>query len=588
MWKRCQILLILMGTALWAFPGLGWAQSQGKVAAPSAHTGAAATQHPLATQTALHILQRGGNAVDAAIAAALTLSVVEPYNSGLGAGGLGMIWDPVKKRAFAVDFRERAPLKATPKLYQKPGIPGDASRNGPLAIAVPGEVAGLGYLHKTWGRLPWAELFTDAIRYAEKGFTADPILTARAKVRQSCLSRDYHSWKVYRPLLKPPSDLVADPSGIPEEPVEAPPPALWVQSDLAQTLKTLRDEGPNSFYTGPLAYNLISNLKGKGALLTLADLQQYQVKERTPIVGKFDWGKVWGFPLPSSGGISVVRGLNTLEAVLEKTRQPAAWQTWMVRIFGQLFAERNASMGDPDFVPGQAVAKWVSTSYAKAQAKELLKNPPQAPQTPAAKIKTSGETTHLSVMDGEGRAVAITLTQNLSFGSCVTAGATGILMNNQMDDFSTQSGRPNSFGLVQGEANRVEAGKRPLSSMSPTLVTDNDRAVLAIGSPGGPRIITTMIQILFRHYFLKQNLAQALRAPRVHFQDQPYRLYTERGLTEAQKQGLSDLKIPMEQASPWGNVQAVAFDPASGRFSAFSDPRGMGQAEALQPDSQTQ
>ncbi len=545
--------------------------------------GAVATQHPLATQSAINILKKGGNAVDAAIAAAFTLAVVEPYNSGLGAGGLGLVWDPTKKKAVALDFREVAPLSATAKMYQKMGMPKDSSRNGPLAIAVPGEVAGLGALHQRWGKLPWDQLFTDAIRYAESGFEVDPALMARSKFRQTCLSRDYHSWKVYRPLLKPPSDLTLDDEGNPEAPIVPRPPPLWVQSDLAQTLKTLRDDGAKSFYAGPLAYSLISNLKGKGALLTLADLKNYQVKERTPIIGKFDWGKVWGFPLPSSGGISVVRGLNTLEAVVKKTDDPDSWLLYMAQIFGQLFADRNQHMGDPDFVPGQPVPKWVSKSYAKAQAKQLIKNSELPAVSPNPSAKTSGETSHLSVMDASGQAVALTLTQNLSFGSCVTAGATGILMNNQMDDFSTQPFMPNSFGLVQGEANRVEAGKRPLSSMSPTIVTENDTAVLAVGSPGGPRIITTVIQILYRRFVLRQNLTQALQAPRVHYQGQPKTVFVEPRLGSKQRKLLQSLKIPLKEESPWGNVQAVAYEPSTHRFSAFSDPRSIGQAQVLTP-----
>lgn len=557
--------------------------------------GGVATQHPLATQTGIKILKKGGNAVDAAVAAALTLAVVEPYNSGLGAGGLAMVWDPEKKRGYPIDFRERAPLKATPKLFQRPGVAKDASKNGPLAIAVPGEIAGLAYLHRRWGRLPWKDLFVDAIQYAEQGFVADSALLDRTQGRQACLSRDYHSWKVYRPLLKPPSDLAPNPSGNPQKPeagqVPTPPPR-WIQGDLAQTLKVLRDEGAKSFYQGPLGFQLVSNLKGKGSLITLADLRTYEVKERNPIIGNFDWGRVWGFPLPSSGGISVVRALNTLEAIQDKTKDWDNWQAWLVKVLGPIFADRNAEMGDEDFVSGQPVARWVSHSFAKAQAKELLKEdwlPKATPRAQAQKqTETDGQTTHLSVMDSEGRAVSLTLTQNLSFGSCVTAGSTGILMNNQMDDFATRPGQPNAFGLVQGMANGVEPGKRPLSSMSPTLVTGDDQVILAIGSPGGPRIITSVLQVLYRHFILQQDLRQAIAAPRLHYQGLPRRIFLETGFSAADQAKLRQLKLPLKPSSPWSNVQAVAYDPQTGRFSAFSDPRGIGAAQTLQRSQMAQ
>lgn len=542
--------------------------------------GAVATQHPLATAAAARVLKKGGNAFDAAVAAALTLAVVEPYNSGLGGGGLALLWSANQNRVVALDFRERAPKGASPKMYLQAGIPPDASKNGPLAIAVPGEVAGLGMLHQKWGKLPWKDLFTEAIQLAKEGFPTDPPLMERARTRKACLSRDYHSWKLYRPLFEPPSDL--NPMDFHE--AEEPPtvePLLWQQPDLAKTLRRLREQGPKDFYTGELAYRMISNLKGKGSLLRLSDLRDYQVKERLPVMNRFPFGKVWGFPLPSSGGISVIRGLNTLEALEKKTKDRRPWLTWMVKVFEQVFATRNDEMADSDYVKNQPVRNWVSKAFARGQAQKIIREMPVKPVADSS--PTSGQTTHLSIMDAEGNAIALTLTLNLSFGSCVTAGNTGILMNNEMDDFSIYPGKPNAFGLVQSEANGIEGGKRPLSSMSPTLVTQKSQVLLAIGSPGGPRIITTLLQVLYRYFFLGQTLTQAIRAPRIHYQGNPKTIFAEASLGKKSEANLKRLKIPLQTSGVWGNVEAVAFDPDTGQFSAQSDPRGIGESVVVRP-----
>ncbi|MDX1386012.1 MAG: gamma-glutamyltransferase, partial [bacterium] len=496
-----------------------------------------------------------------------------------GGGGLALLWSSKQKRATALDFRERAPKGAAPKMFRQAGIPPDASKNGPLAIAVPGEVAGLGMLHQKWGQMKWKDLFSDAIQLAKEGFTADSALLDRAGSRKECLSRDYHSWKLFRPLFRPPSDLNTEEFHDEEEEAEA-QPIRWKQPQLAKTLERLRDRGPGDFYTGELAYRMISNLKGKGALLRLSDLRDYQVKERLPLVNRFPFGKVWGFPLPSSGGISVIRGLNTLEALEKKTKKRGPWLIWMVQVSNQIFATRNAKMGDSDFVGNQPVRNWVSKPFARGQAQKILEG--QAMKAAAGNSTTSGQTTHLSIMDAAGNAIALTLTLNLSFGSCVTAGNTGILMNNEMDDFSTHPGTPNAFGLVQSEANNIEGGKRPLSSMSPTLVTQKSQPVLAIGSPGGPRIITAILQVLYRHYFLRQNLADAIRAPRIHYQGIPNKIFVESKVGEKAKAKLKALNIPLQTGGAWGNVEAVAFDPATGQFSAQSDPRAIGKSLVVQ------
>jgi gamma-glutamyltranspeptidase / glutathione hydrolase len=485
---------------------------------PTPPSGAVATQHPLATEAALRALRQGGNAVDAAIVAALTLSVVEPYNSGLGGGGMALVWTDKKAQAF--DFRETAPLRANPRTYIEAPHP-EASRVGPLAIAVPGTLAGLELLHRKFGRLPWDSLFNEAIEYSERGFKPDAELKRRIQAKAGCLLRDYHSAQIYRPLLQP------EVTG------------KWTQPDLAETLKKIRGGGAAEFYRGPTGAELVANLQGKGALLQAGDLQKYQALEREALSANYPFGKIWGMPPPSSGGVGVIVGMNFLEARLKKDKD--GWnqnrEAWLAAAMAAIFKIRNSEMGDPEFNPGMPIKEWLK--------------------------KGDGNTSHLSVMDGEGNAVALTVTLNLSFGSCVTAGKTGIMMNDEMDDFSTRPGQPNDFGLVQSEKNKVEAGKRPLSSMSPTIVTKGRHALAALGSPGGPRILTSVFQVLANRYFGGESWSAAIAQERLHFQGEP---------AELQKESAT---------KHWGNVQAVAYDPKSKTFEAISDPRESGRAEIL-------
>lgn len=535
--------------------------------------GAIATQNPLATETAAKILRQGGNAIDAAVAAALTLAVVEPYNSGLGAGGMALLWDASKKRAFALDFRERAPLAANEKMFLNNAILPNASKDGPLAIAVPGEVAGLVTLHGRWGRLPWSSLFKDAIHFAEKGFQPDTLLLKKIAARRHCLARDYDTYQIYRPFFQRQE----------EEPEASPIPLI--QSNLAKTLKRIQEKKSEGFYRGKLGRKLVGNLQGKGALLTLFDLQQYQAVERAALVARFPFGRVWGMPLPTSGGISILRSLNTLEALQKKTKESLKenWIPWLVGVLGEIFETRNTQMGDSDFVTGMPVKKWISKSRARRDAKKILSGSSKG-KTPTATSAAEGKnTTHLSIIDAQGNAVAMTLTLNLPFGSCITAGSTGILMNDQMDDFSTRPGIPNAFGLVQSQANAIAGGKRPLSSMSPTLVTEKRRPILAIGSPGGPQIITGVLQVLARRFFLGQNLRDAVKAPRIHYQGIPKKVFLERKDSAELRQQLKKLPLPIQYQSSWSNVQAAAYDPHTRTFEAFSDPRGIGFSEVVQP-----
>lgn len=569
--------------------------------------GAVATQHPLASKSAERILLKGGNAIDAAIAAALTLSVVEPYNSGLGAGGLAMLWDEKTQQAFAIDFREKAPEKAHREMFQKQTL---ASQEGPLAIAVPGELAGLDHIHQKWGKLPWNELFADAIFYAEKGFAPSEYFKKRILKKESCLTRDSHTWEIYHPFFNQ-QDSQVEPLPRRQAPkleeVNLSSPKL-IQKNLAGSLKKIRDKGISPFYEGEIAQEMQASIQSKGGILTLSDLKNYQVIERPALKEKYSWGNIWTMPLPSSGGISVIRTLNTMEEIEKKWRAlhkkspeiypsfESHWPILMVRVWDGVFKTRNQEMGDSDFVEKLPVKRWISQGLARRDARQIVAaeqmhfmqktSEKKSSQSSAlirsltssdqeSSIKTNGQTTHLSIIDRSGNAISMTLTQNLSFGSCVTAGKSGILMNNQMDDFAAHPGKANAFGLVQSEANAITAGKRPLSSMTPLIVTQKKQATLALGSPGGPRIISTVSQILFRHFHLNQEMKTAIAAPRFHFQGLPKKIFVEDKFFFQQNKKFD---LDRELQLPWSNAQAVSFDIHSQNYQAWSDPRGIGKA----------
>ncbi|MCB1214448.1 MAG: gamma-glutamyltransferase, partial [Deltaproteobacteria bacterium] len=539
---------------------------------------------------AKRVFLQGGNAIDAGIAAALTLAVVEPYNSGLGGGGMALLWDGQKKKAHAIDFREKAPLKAQSDLYLKEGIDPKASTQGPLAIAMPGEVAGLAYLHQKWGKLPWKELFKEAIHYAETGFIPDQVFMDRVENRRDCLIRDYHTYQIFRPLLQTKSDisLNGDPNA-PKNSINLPKVEkvpLWTQKDLANTLKTLRDYGAESFYQGTLGGLWLGGLKDKGAILESEDLSSYQVLERKALKSRFEWGQVWGMPLPSSGGTSLIRALNTLESLQLSPSTEAKRLDQFIQVLGRIFKDRNESMGDDDFVKKIPIKKWIRKSFAKKEAQAIIQNSDLSSQKRLKenqfKEAGTGHTSHLSVLDQEGNALSLTLSLNLSFGSCVTAGKSGVLMNNQMDDFSTHPGQANAFGLVQSTANAIAPGKRPLSSITPTIITQDKVPILALGSPGGPRIITSVLQVLYRHYFLKQDLKSAIASPRLHYQDKPKVVFLEKNIPQDLENFLKDLGYLTKREETWSNVQAVTYDPQQKSFRSFSDPRGIGQALVVQ------
>jgi gamma-glutamyltranspeptidase/glutathione hydrolase len=523
------------------------------------------TAHPLATEVGLQVMRQGGNAVDAAVAAAFALAVCEPYSSGLGGGGFMVTYEAASGQARVLDAREIAPLSAHRDMYLSAGRPDpDLSRYGPLSVAVPGLVRGLGELHRQGGTLPWAELVEPARRLAAQGFPVSPMLQNRIMKARDSFN------EAAREIFLPRGDLpqVGD---------------LLVQADLASTLAAIASQGPEAFYGGEIAASIVNCATSAGAGVTLEDMAGYRPLWREPITGSYRGLKIISMPPPSSGGVHLVQMLNILEGFdLTATGfGSAATCHLLAEAMKFAFADRSLYLGDSDFVP---VPVGRLTSRARADSLRALIHPEIA--RPESSIKgaaldppESNETTHFSIVDGQGNAVAATLTINLTFGSRLVAPGTGVILNDEMDDFVAAPGRPNAYGLVGGEANSIAPGKRPLSSMTPTIILSDGRVRLVSGAPGGSRIITTVLQTIVNVLDFEMDALQAVSAPRIHHQWFPPRLYHEYfGLSPDTAEKLQSMGHQLSARDPMCNAQLIVVDPLSGKRFGASDPRGMGTA----------
>jgi gamma-glutamyltranspeptidase/glutathione hydrolase len=474
--------------------------------------------HPAVTAAGVEILRGGGNVVDAAIAAAFALAVAQPQSTGIGGGGFLLI-RLADGRAFAIDARETAPAAATPDLFTRPGVAEDASLVGGLAVATPGLVAGLALAQQAHGTLPLAEVLAPAIRLAEEGYE---IGAYQARYVEGMAKRGV---AVRSPELAsihfPPGPVTAR--------------TRIVQTDLARTLRAIAAEGPHAFYEGAVAEAIAKAVHESGGILTTGDLARYRPVVRAPLVGRFRGHEVLAFPPPSSGGVTLLEILNVLEG-FELARVGVGSSAAIHRIAEAMklaFADRAVHLGDPDFAE-LPVARLLDPAYAARLRARI--NPPRwrrAPWTwgqPERAIRVDGPgfaaedagTAHLSVADAAGNAVAITESINTPYGSLLMVPGTGILLNNEMDDFATRPGQPNAFGLVAlAGANGVGADKRPLSSMAPLIVVRDGRLRFVAGSNGGPRIITTTLLSLLNHVEFGMDVAEAVAAPRFHHQWRP-------------------------------------------------------------------
>lgn len=484
--------------------------------APPVHGahGAVASDHVAASQAGLDVLRAGGNAIDAACATALALGVVVPQSSGLGGGGFALVYLAKAKQVYALDFRETAPAAIKPELFMPGGTLNPAlSRRGGLAVAVPGEARGLSELVRRWGRLPFAKCVAPAERLARDGVPATPRI---ASIANQARREGANGVALIEALWGVHADVtVGD---------------RLRRAALATTLAELRKRGADVIYTGPIAAAIVDEVKKQGGVLTLEDLRTYAPKDRQPFVTTFRGQTVYTMPPSSSGGIVISEALGILSnrfaaGELQKSGLGPSSSLYLHTLVEALkhgFADRARHMGDPDFVQ-VPTDHLLSADYhrelaARIRVNGVLPSAQYGTPGPTPDPKVDHGTTHLSVMDSEGNAVALTTTVNLWFGSGVVAGRTGIVLNDQMDDFAIKAGAMNAFGLVGAENNAVAPGKRPLSSMSPTLVLDDKGARVAVGGAGGPTIISGTLQVLLNVLEFGMDAQAASAQPRVHHQ----------------------------------------------------------------------
>jgi gamma-glutamyltranspeptidase / glutathione hydrolase len=532
--------------------------------------GAVATAHPSASEVGAAVLRAGGNAADAAVAAAFALGVVEPESSGIGGGGLALVYVAREDRVYAIDFRETATAAATADMFLHDGKPDPrASRCGGLAVAVPGAVKGYAEIARRFGKRKLSALVEPAARLAREGVVVGRHYLRGAAAAEGCLRGDPAAARIFLSA----ADGVAAAPG---------PGWRLVQKDLASTLRRLGRD-PEAFYRGPLADRIAAAVRARGGNLTSADLAAYRTREREVLWASYRGNRVAGFPPPSAGGAIVLGLLQALEAEDPADVGPARVRFLHAFVEAEkvLFERRSAGLGDPDFARGaDATAREMASPAFAAQvrARILERAAPSGMPGPSA---PAGHTSHVSVVDAEGNAVALTTTVNLQFGSGVVVPGTGILLNDEMDDFDAAPGARNAFGLQGGQANLPAPGKRPLSSMAPTLVFGPDgRLLLAVGSPGGSTIPSTVAWTLLRVLDAGQPLDQALGTPRIHHQWIPDVIVAEPGaLQDATRQALEARGHRVEEIpAPFGNPQAVRVDPVTGWREGASDPRGDGRA----------
>jgi len=530
--------------------------------------------HHLASDAGLEVLRGGGNAVDAAVATGFALAVVHPSAGNLGGGGFMLIRTHDGSDIF-LDYREKAPLAATETMYQDahgnvlPEESLEGSVIGYKSIGTPGSVAGLVHAEKKYGKLGLQRVVAPAIKLAAEGF----VLTAEEA--EELTDPDLAKFPDSKRIFQRDGNLYKE-----EE--------TFKQPELARTLQRIAAD-PDSFYHGALAHELVNELQKGGALLTLEDMAQYTVEERTPITGKFHNYTVISAPPPSSGGIVLMSALNILEGfdLAKLGDRSAQWIHLITEAYRRAYMDRADYLGDPDYNP-IPVSQMTAMKYADAwrasidtkaaTASTALVRPegflPPAPKTPGQRRHESNQTTHYSVVDSEGNAVSVTTTLNDTFGSHVTAGSLGFLLNDEMDDFAAKEGVPNIYGLIQGPANAIAPGKRPLSSMTPTIVLEDGKLRFVLGSPGGARIITTVANIFLSASEGGLNIQQAVDAPRFHHQYQPDKLFLEAGFSAETMAALQARGYSLAVSEHhWSNGECIAIDPKTGELLGGQDHR---------------
>ncbi len=534
-----------------------------------AQHGMVASVDAMATRVGVDILKQGGNAVDAAIAVGFALAVTHPQAGNLGGGGF-MLLRTAAGRTTAIDFREMAPARASRDMFldKQGNADSKLSLTSHLASGTPGTVAGFALAAQKYGTLPLSTLLAPAIKLARDGIIVNDALADDLATygKENLINHDNSRAIFYK----------AD--GQPYQKGDR-----LVQKNLAHSLQLIAQQGPDAFYKGKIADEIAAEMAQHGGLIGKADLAAYRAVERKPVSGSYRGYEVFSMPPPSSGGIHIVQILNILENF-----DLAKWgfgsadaMQVMAEAEKYAYADRSEYLGDPDFVkvPQQALT---SKAYARTLAQQIDVNKAR----PSADIKPgklapyeSNQTTHFSVVDKDGNAVAVTYTLNTYFGSGVVAGNSGILMNNEMDDFSAKPGTPNVYGLVGGEANAIQPAKRPLSSMSPTIVAKDGKTWLVTGSPGGSRIITTVLQMVVNSIDFGMNVAEATNAPRFHHQWLPDQLRVEKGFSPDTLRLLEAKGQHVKVLPAMGSTQSIMIGPDGMRYGA-SDPRSVDDLSA--------
>jgi gamma-glutamyltranspeptidase/glutathione hydrolase len=533
--------------------------------------GAVASQEANASDVGIEILKAGGNAVDAAVAVGFALAVTHPSAGNIGGGGF-MVVRLANGESFALDFRETAPGAASRDMYlDKKGNMTKDSLNGPKAAGIPGSVAGLAAAHKKLGKLPWRDVVAPSIKLAKEGFALDEV-TAKDLAEATKKMKELGFPDTAKVFSKPDGSALAANDKL-------------VQPTLAKTLEAIA-ENPRSFYEGPLAETMAKEVSKAGGIWKPEDLKKYEAKWREPIKLVYRGHEIVTMPPPSAGGV-VLKQLLAASEVMGLERKP--WRSAEeIHLFAEAmrrtYADRNALLGDPDFVK-MPMDQLLDTSYVRERVGDI--DPTKA--TPSSQIKAgiepskqeSTQTTHYSVVDKDGNAVATTTTLNTGYGSKYMVPSTGVLLNNEMDDFATKPGSPNVFGLVQGEQNKIEPGKRMLSSMTPTIIAKDGELRAVVGSPGGPTISTTVAQIVRGLLDYGKPLDEVVPALRAHHQWLPDQIWTEESIPADVQAELEKRGHTIKKRGRIGHANCIEVDPKSRGFRAVADTtRAGGKAAA--------
>ena len=572
-----SLITVLMGSAV---PHLAFAQATAAPAATEQSTATdvvhqnavVAADHPAASQAGLEMLRQGGNVVDAAVATSFALSVVRPASCGIGGGGFMVIWNAERQEAVAIDYRERAPAAATRDMFTRLDDK-DASRHGALAVAVPGTVAGLCFVAEKYGSLPLSTLLQPAIRLARDGVPIDD--TERHFQASVLADLTQHNGD---------SDRFATLRRLYLNGGQRWPRDATFRSPLLHVLQRIAKQGRDGFYRGDVAESIVAEMRRDGGIITLEDLAGYQPTVRQPLRSRFHEHDIITMPPPSSGGVAIIEILNMLEAARASSPQFAGalqqhnspeYIHLVTECMKHAFADRAEYLGDGDFVK-LPLDRLTSPDYARQLVTRLDPDQTQ-PRDAYGRFQPTNDsgTSHFSIIDKAGNAVACTETINTLYGSYVVEPKFGIIFNNQMDDFSATPGQPNAFGLLQSEANTVAPHKRPLSSMSPTIVLRDGQARFVAGASGGPKIISATLQVLLNEILFNETPEVAIRAPRFHHQWIPETLNLEPELFDTAQKDLTQKRHTLKKASGLGVAQSVS--RSSDGLRGASDPRKSGR-----------